>query len=156
MVPDKKPEDHQSFYKSSWRQHECLYQVSQQSACHLLKYFTRNVKTLTCGRCYKKSQGITKVMQMYPLGSMNICTKLDGNTFKSCWDISVWTKVVEHLTYVALSIIPLWVETITFTVVLWEVVCSRLGAEDGGLMSRAVRQSLEKQQNSLWPVTKHL
>lgn len=57
--------------------------------------------------------------------------------------------MVEHLTYVALSIIPLWVETITFTVVLWEVVCSRLGAEDGGLMSRAVRQSLEKQQNSL-------
>lgn len=56
---------------------------------------------------------------------------------------------MEHLTYVAMSIIPLWVETITFTVVLWEVVCSGLGAEDGGLMFMAVRQSLEKQQNSL-------
>ncbi len=32
---------------------------------------------------------------------MNVWTKFHGNPFNSCWDISVWTKVVNTLTCVA-------------------------------------------------------
>ncbi len=45
---------------------------------------------LAGGTRWKK---ITKVRRVHPLVTMNVCTR-----FSSCWDISVWTKVLEWQT----------------------------------------------------------
>lgn len=42
-----------------------------------------------------KSQGITKVIMVRPVGTMNVCAKFQGEPFDSYINISSWTKVVE-------------------------------------------------------------
>lgn len=37
---------------------------------------------------YMKSQGIIKVVSLYPLGTTNVCTKCHGNPSDGCWNIS--------------------------------------------------------------------
>lgn len=54
-------------------------------------------------RFMKKSQGITKVIRIQPLGTMNVCINFYVNPFNSCWDISVWTKL--HVTHFRLIFI---------------------------------------------------
>lgn len=39
------------------------------------------------------SQRITSARRLGPQGTMAVCTTLYDNPFKSCCDISVWTKV---------------------------------------------------------------
>ncbi len=34
--------------------------------------------------------------RLHPSEIMNACMKFHGNLIKSCWDISVWTKVVDY------------------------------------------------------------
>ncbi len=45
-----------------------------------------------------KSQRITKVITVYPEGTMNVCTKFHDSLLNSCWDISVWTKAADRPT----------------------------------------------------------
>ncbi len=42
-----------------------------------------------------KSQVINNVRRIHPVGTMNYCTKSNGNPSNNCEDISVWTKVVD-------------------------------------------------------------
>lgn len=44
--------------------------------------------------CKRKSQVIAKISWCHSLGNKNVCTKLHSNLFNSCWDFSVWAKVV--------------------------------------------------------------
>lgn len=46
----------------------------------------------------RESQGITKVVMMYPLGTMNVWTTSHVNLSKSCWDILIWIKVADRFT----------------------------------------------------------
>lgn len=43
----------------------------------------------------RKSQMITNVSRVHPLGTIHVCRKSHCNPTNSCWVISVWTKVVE-------------------------------------------------------------
>lgn len=56
------------------------------------------------------NQGITKVNNIHPLGSMNVCTKFHGNWFNSCWDIGAkwWTDLP---TFILLNPAPIWLKT---------------------------------------------
>lgn len=45
----------------------------------------------------KKSQGISKVTRVRPLGTINVWTKFLGNPSNRCWDISVGTKTAMRL-----------------------------------------------------------
>lgn len=44
---------------------------------------------------WMKSEGITWVSRIHPLGTLNFSTIFHGNLSKSCRDISVWSKVVD-------------------------------------------------------------
>ncbi len=44
MALEEKLREHQSYYSSSWGDHECIYQISRQSIQALLRYFTENLK----------------------------------------------------------------------------------------------------------------
>ncbi len=45
-----------------------------------------------------KSLGVTKLIKLHRLGTVKVCTKCHGNPSSCCcWDISVWTKVVDGL-----------------------------------------------------------
>lgn len=50
--------------------------------------------TLTCW--WWKSWTITEAIGILPLGIMNVCTTFPGSQTNSCWDIWVWTKVVDR------------------------------------------------------------
>ncbi len=39
---------------------------------------------------------LTKVIRIHPLGTMNVCTKFHCPSANSCWDISVWIRVVAY------------------------------------------------------------
>ncbi len=63
---------------------------------------TKNKKKFTSWWCQRKRQSITKVTGIYPLGSINVCTKFHGSRLCSCCDISVLTKEVDWLTDIAI------------------------------------------------------
>lgn len=44
-----------------------------------------------------KSQRITDVIPIHPKGDMNSCTKFHGSLPISCWDISLWTEVMDRI-----------------------------------------------------------
>ncbi len=46
----------------------------------------------------KKSQRITKLITIYPLVTMNICSKCHGNRSNECWDTQVGTEVLNRPT----------------------------------------------------------
>ncbi len=50
---------------------------------------------------WRKSQGITKVLSIYPPGTMNVSTRFHGSPSNICWHISVWTKVMNRPTNIA-------------------------------------------------------
>ncbi len=59
-----------------------------------------------------KSQRITKVSMIHPLGTMNVCIKNCLNPSDRCWDISVWAKVAALLTWLQMTPkSPFWTET---------------------------------------------
>lgn len=72
MVIEEKLED---YHNSTWT-HECLQ--------NFIQYFTRTKRELCGGGV---SQGITKVIQILPLETMNVCAEFHSNPLSSCWDI---------------------------------------------------------------------
>lgn len=53
------------------------------------RYLNEYVKTLAYMQQYWKSQRDTKVMGMFPLGAVNVCTKFIGNPSYSLQNISL-------------------------------------------------------------------
>lgn len=51
---------------------------------------TMNVCTKFQGNPLSRGQAITKISKIHHLGTMSFCTKFNDNSSKSSWDISVW------------------------------------------------------------------
>lgn len=41
---------------------------------------------------------ISKLITIHPEGDVNYCLKFHGNPSNNCWDISVWTKLLDQQT----------------------------------------------------------
>ena len=66
-----------------------IFRINESS-----RYFTGQVKTLTCRLGLKTSERITKIITIYPLGTMNLCTKIVLQSIQQLLKY-VWTKVVD-------------------------------------------------------------
>lgn len=69
-----------------------------------LRYFNQNQTGQANGSMLR--QGISKVFRVHPLGPMTLCTKFPGNASNICWNISVWTKMVDQPTLPILKALP--------------------------------------------------
>ncbi len=65
-----------------------LYQISWRYIKQLTRYFNQKIKIPTSWWYWRKSQGITKVIKVHLLGTMNAWTTFWANPFW-CWDISL-------------------------------------------------------------------
>ena len=82
MVLQEKLKVHHTLQNTSLGNHEYLYQILGQSIKQMFTYITSEVFNFWWHQ--RKSQRITKVLTMYPLGTLKISHKFLGNPFNSC------------------------------------------------------------------------
>ncbi len=87
MALDEKSRDYKSYYKlSPWGEwmSEPNFMVIHPIA---VKTFHSEPQIWTSWWRERKSQAITKVIMIHPLGIMNVSTKFCANPWTRCWDI---------------------------------------------------------------------
>ncbi len=62
----------------------------------VVKTFHSNSRMSTS--LWHEEKSVDRLSRIHYLGTMNICTRFYRNPSNSCWDISVWTKVVDRPT----------------------------------------------------------
>ncbi len=105
----------------------------------------RRSKPQTSWWCYRKIQGVTKVIGIHSLGAIFICNKFHSNLSNSCWDISVWinrqTDIAMHnIKQAGSATFPL-TDKCVHTILLQQDTSKKKRAEQG--------QSLSTQLHSL-------
>lgn len=88
---------------------------------------------------------------IHPEG-MKVCTKFHGNRFDSCWDISLWTKVLNWLTDPP----PSWQKSQYFQMILSSLINILVRAFRWALTSKVIHKRLYFSTDHHWVNNKTL